>query len=95
MYRTKIELRCLLRALIPMLEDSPGSWFRKLVTLTLLLVWVVLTMDLTPTEPDQWVMYALTALLFLIIGRMWDLQLEKFDIPGLSISTSASDDDED
>lgn len=95
MYRTKIELRCLLRALIPMLEDSPGSWFRKLVTLTLLLVWVVLTMDLTSTEPDQWVMYALTALLFLIIGRMWDLQLEKFDIPGLSISTSTSDDDED
>lgn len=78
-----------------MLEDPPRSWFRKLVTLTLLLVWVVLTTGLTPTEPDQWVMYALTALLFLIIGRMWDLQLEKLDIPGLSISTSTSNDDED
>ena len=78
-----------------MLEDPPASWFRKLVTLTLLLVWVVLTIGLTPAEPDQWVMYALTALLFLIIGRMWDLQLEKFDIPGLSISTSLSDDEED
>jgi len=71
------------------------SWFRKVVTLTLLLVWVALTMELTPTEPDQWMMYSLTALLFLIIGRMWDLQLEKLDIPGLSISTSGSEDDED
>lgn len=95
MDRTKIELRCLLRALIPMPEESPASWFRKLVTLALLLVWVVLTMELTAAEPDQWLMYALTALLFLIIGRMWDLQLEKLDLPGLSISTSLSDDEED
>ena len=78
-----------------MADESHMSWFRKVVTLTLLLVWVALTMELTPTEPDQWMMYSLTALLFLIIGRMWDLQLEKLDIPGLSISTSGSEDDED
>ena len=78
-----------------MSDESHMSWFRKVVTLTLLLVWVALTMELTPTEPDQWMMYSLTALLFLIIGRMWDLQLEKLDIPGLSISTSGSEDDED
>ena len=76
-------------------DESHMSWFRKVVTLTLLLVWVALTMELTPTEPDQWMMYSLTALLFLIIGRMWDLQLEKLDVPGLSISTSGSEDDED
>ena len=76
-------------------EESSSSWFRKVVTLTLLLVWVALTIEITPAEPDQWMMYSLTALLFLIIGRMWDLQLEKLDIPGLSISTSASEDDED
>lgn len=95
MDRTKIELRCLLRALFPMPEESSMSWFRKVVTLTVLLVWVALTMEITPAEPDQWMMYSLTALLFLIIGRMWDIQLEKFEIPGLSISTSPSDDNED
>lgn len=68
-------------------EDAPDRWFRKLVLLALLLVWAVLALDVTAAEPDQWLMYSLTGVLFLIIGRMWNIELESIDIPGLSLGT--------
>lgn len=74
-----------------MTDDQADRWFRKLVLLALLLVWTVLVLDLTDANPERWVLYGLTAVVFLIAGRMWDLELEKIDVPGLSIGSNDPD----
>jgi len=76
-----------------MSTDQADRWFRKLVLLALMLVWTVLVLDLTDANPERWVLYGLTAVVFLIAGRMWDLELEKIDVPGLSIGGNDTDDD--
>ncbi|MDQ2052854.1 hypothetical protein RBH26_20645 [Natronolimnohabitans sp. A-GB9] len=73
-------------------EDAPDRWFRKAILLALFLVWSILVLDLTGAEPDPPLMYGLTGVLFLIIGRMWDVELEEIDLPGISIGTSDRDD---
>lgn len=76
-----------------MSDDQADRWFRKLVLLALMLVWTVLVLDLTDANPERWVLYGLTAVVFLIAGRMWDLELEKIDVPGLSFGGNDVDDD--
>ncbi|AXR80799.1 hypothetical protein [Natrarchaeobaculum sulfurireducens] len=95
LYRTKAEAIAFTRALIPMPEDDADRWFRKLMVIALFAVWTVLALEIGGTQPDKWLMYSLTGILFLIVGRMWDIELESIDLPGLSIGVDESDDRDD
>jgi hypothetical protein len=70
------------------------SRFAKAVLLVLLGVWVVLVLDLTAANPNQLLLYSLTALIFAIVGRLWRIEakhwLDKLDL----VTIMLSDDDE-
>ena len=77
-------------------DEQADQWFRKFVLLALLLTWVILVLDLTEADPERWVLYGLTAVVFLIAGRMWDVELERFDVPGFpSVSERARENEDD
>lgn len=82
-HRAELELRCLVRALIPMPEDN-GRKAAKAVALILVAVWSITTLALTLEQvpavapPHYW---AFTAVVFLLIGRLWNLEVEKL-LPG-------------
>lgn len=92
--RVRVEARCLGLALIPMSDDDAATWFRKLITAALFLVWSTLTLEITAAEPSQWLMYALTATLFLIIGRLWDIKIEEIDVTSIIGGSDKGNDDD-
>jgi hypothetical protein len=93
------ETRCLLQALIPMTDDDPPRWFAKTMALILMVVWIATIFDLGPSTAPRYVEYGMTALLFLIIGRLWRLEIQKIGIAGILGGTDAgqqtTDDSED
>lgn len=49
----------------------------------LFVVWAILVLDITSVQPPDWLLMPMTALLFLIIGRLWNIEVEKVGLPGL------------
>lgn len=92
--RLKLEVRALRLALVP--HDANNN-FRKLVLLIFLTVWALLSLDLASINnlPSQ-TYTALTALVFLIAGRMWGVEVSALDLPVSFASENgeeATDDD--
>ena len=97
LYRAKIELICLGRTLMP--DDD--SFERTIATLILFGVWatmVVGPMFYPSAEPPAWeLQLGITAVAFLVLGRMWDIEVERV-LDGVTISTDGGqprDDDRD
>ena len=86
LYRAKIELVALGRTLMPDHE----SLERTIATLVLFGVWatvVVGPMFAPEAEPPPWeLQLGITAIAFLVLGRMWDLEVERV-LDGVTIST--------
>lgn len=83
--RVQTETHCLLRALIPMPEDDGRLVFAKLIALSLFGVWATVYLALTlerveAVEPPHF--WLLTAVVFLIIGKLWDLEAIKRVVTG-------------
>lgn len=73
----KLEVRGLWRTFMPHEENNNT---RKAVTLILVLTWSILTIamafeDLATVSPPFYGLY--TAVIFLIVGRLWNLEVEK------------------
>ncbi|KDE59809.1 hypothetical protein EL22_16920 [Halostagnicola sp. A56] len=85
LYRAKIELVCLGRTLMPDKETHE----RTIATIVLFGVWaaIVLGPMFFGARPAPWeLQLGTTAVVFLVIGRMWDLEVERV-LDGITIST--------
>lgn len=86
LHRAKIELICLGRTLMP--DDD--SLERTIATLVLFGVWatvVIGPMFFPEAEPPPGeLQLGITAVAFLVLGRMWDLEVERV-LDGVTIST--------
>jgi hypothetical protein len=74
------ELKCLAKSVTPMTEDPPARTLEKVIAAVLVATWTVGTMLMTidavaTTVPPYWMPF--TALVFLLIGRLWDLEVQK------------------
>jgi hypothetical protein len=81
--RARIELWCLLRALIPMPDDN-GRLAAKVVAVNVVTAWSVVTVALTlegvaTVAPPFYGIF--TAIVFLLVGRLWNLEVEAL-LPG-------------
>jgi hypothetical protein len=76
-----------------MSDDSSSRWFAKLMAGALFIVWTILVLDITSVQPPDWLLMPMTALVFLIIGRLWNIEVEKVGLPGL-FSTDDQDDND-
>ncbi|WP_254766519.1 hypothetical protein [Salinilacihabitans rarus] len=93
MDRAKIELVCLGRALMP--DDE--SLDRTVATLTLFAVWagIVLGPMFTHADPPRYeIVVGVTSVVFLILGRMWGIEVERI-LDGITISAGGDRSDED
>ena len=97
LYRAKVELLCLGRTLMP----DKDSVERTIATVILFIVWatiVIAPMLVPETDPPPWELHiGITAVVFLVLGRMWDIEVERV-LDGVTISTDGgqrSDDNED
>lgn len=82
--RAQIEAQCLARALIPMPEDDERRLAAKAVALALVGVWLAITISLTlegvdAVRPPFYTPF--TALVFLLVGKLWDLEAQSL-MPG-------------
>lgn len=74
-------LRCLPRGLVPMPDDESSRTAEKLIALLLVTVWAAGTLAMTfsaveTTVPPHWPYF--TALVFLLVGKLWDLEVQKY-----------------
>ena len=77
-YGMEAELWCLLNCMIPNKNNNSLS---KLVTLVFVSGWVFITLSMTLENVDavRPIYYGFyTAIVFLILGRMWDIELDKY-----------------
>lgn len=63
-----------------MSDDSPGRAVEKLIALVLVSAWTAATLAMTfsaveTTVPPFWMPF--TALIFLLVGRLWNIEVEK------------------
>lgn len=63
-----------------MSDDSPGRAVEKLIALLLVSAWTAATLAMTfsaveTTVPPYWMPF--TALIFLLVGRLWNIEVEK------------------
>lgn len=91
--RAQIETRCLIRGLNPM-KNGPTKPFEKLLTLILVGVWAALTLGLAPTDPPTWLLVSSTAFVFVLIGRLWGVEVDYWLDSLNPITISLGDDDE-
>jgi len=78
--QARVELHCLTRALIPMPEDN-GRKAAKVVAVIFTAAWVAITVALSlETIPAVTPPFygAFTAVVFLLIGRLWNIEVEQF-----------------
>ena len=76
--------RCLLYGLIPMPEDKPRRIVEKVIALLLVGVWSTVFLGLSfdavsVSTPQYWAIF--TAIVFTLVGKLWDLEVEKY-LPG-------------
>jgi len=96
--RLRSEAICLGRALMP----DGRTYVRTIVTLVLLAVWVIATLGpaFNASDPiNSTVHVGLTALVFLLVGHLWGLEVNKvlsgFDGVTVHVEQGADDDQED
>jgi len=85
-------LRCLPRGLIPMPDDHAARLAEKLIALFLIAVWGAVYLGLSfeavnVVEPRFWGVF--TAIVFILVGKLWDLEVQKY-LPG-NASNAAED----
>lgn len=88
------ELKCLVNSVTPMSEDPPTRTVEKAIALVLVLAWVggttIMTLDaIATTVPPFWMPF--TALVFLLVGRLWNLEVEKI-LPTNAVSNTSTSD---
>ena len=76
--------RCLLYGLIPMPEDEPRRIVEKVIALLLVGVWSAVFLGLSfdavsVSTPQYWAIF--TAIVFTLVGKLWDLEVDKY-LPG-------------
>lgn len=87
--RLKLELVALRKAIIP---HGQNNNFRKLTLLLLVGAWTIITLGGPVADQFSGMTYTtLTALVFMIIGRQWGLEVGGL-APSIDISTTDSDD---
>lgn len=77
--RARIELHCLLRALIPMPDDN-GRLAAKVVAVIFTTAWAAITVALSlegveTVSPPFYGVF--TAVVFLLLGRLWNIEVEQ------------------
>ena len=85
LYRAKIELVCLGRTLMPDEETLE----RTIATIVLFGVWAAVVlgpMFFDANPPPGELQVGITAFAFLVLGRMWNLEVERV-LNGITIST--------
>jgi len=92
-HQLKFEVWCLRRVLNPM-KNGGNSRFAKVAYLAFVVVWGLLVLDITTADPPVWLLISLTALLGIILGKMWDVEvqywLDRFD----TVTIRLGEDDE-
>lgn len=90
--RLGIELRALKLTCLTVPENNDA---RKYITLVFVLTWATLTVLIgTERVPDPSAVYygPFTALVFLLVGRMWGVEVERL-LAGFNVPTESDDDD--
>jgi len=82
--RAQTEAHCLKRSLTPMPDDDSRRRGEKAIAVVLVAGWTTGTLGMTfnavsTTPPPFWMPF--TALVFLLIGRLWQLEVEQL-LPG-------------
>jgi hypothetical protein len=77
-HNLETEATCLVRALIPMSKDDESRVAAKAVAIMLVATWLVITLALSlegvdAIAPPHYGLF--TALVFLLIGKLWDLEV--------------------
>ena len=77
-------LRCLPRGLIPMADDDTSRLVEKVIALILVAAWAAVFVGLSfegvgVVEPRFWGIF--TAIVFILVGKLWDLEVRKY-LPG-------------
>ena len=88
--------RCLLYGLIPMPEDKPRRIVEKVIALLLVAVWSAVFLGLSfdavnVTTPRDWAIF--TAIVFTLVGKLWDLEVEKYLPAGSKRSEQSNGED--
>lgn len=78
--RLGIELEALGRVFMPDVTDSHKKIFRGVISVILVTAWsagtlLMMVEDVPTTRPEIWTVF--TAIIFLMIGRFWDIEVEK------------------
>jgi len=87
----ELEYRALKRCLTPMASDTDRRVLAKIVGLVLVLLWSGITLAVSfdaAVVPPHWLPF--TALVFLIVGRLWSIEVEQL-LPGSYGSTDTDD----
>jgi hypothetical protein len=74
-HQLKFEMWALRRSLNPMVNGG-NSRFAKVAYLAFVVVWGLLVLDVTTADPPMWLLLSLTALLGIILGKMWDVEVQ-------------------
>lgn len=93
--RAKIELHALGRCVMPHDDNSFG---RKIVTLVFVTVWAAVTLGLAfesvaVVTPPYYGLF--TAIVFLIVGRQWDIEVERLLPTSTQLQAPNQEDDDD
>jgi len=76
----RTEVKALSHCLVPMPDDDDTTLVAKLIAFMAVAVWLGITIALTidainaTAPPFYW---AFTAVVFLLVGRLWNLEVEK------------------
>ena len=77
-YSIELEYAALKRCLVPMPDDNKGRVVAKLVAIMLVGTWLTITIAVAferAVVPPHWLGF--TALIFLLVGRLWDLEVRQ------------------
>jgi len=96
--RVPFEIACLTRSLNPM-KNGGNSRFGKALTLIVVGVWAALALGFGPDSPSTWLLVTSTAFVFLLVGRMWGVEVDywttQLNPVTISFGDSGGDDTED
>jgi len=75
LHKLPFEFACLKRSLNPM-KNGGNSRFSKVLTLIVVGVWAALALGFGPSSPSSWLLVTSTAFVFLLVGRMWGVEVD-------------------
>jgi hypothetical protein len=58
------------------MKNGGNSRFSKVLTLIVVAVWAALALGFGPESPSTWLLVTSTAFVFLLVGRMWGVEVD-------------------